>query len=303
MKTKLLFTFLLLFISYTSSNAQVPYSGNGNTGFGGAVGESSMTISDNGTTITFNFTKGLNGDFNDILVFYIDTGITGRNVIDSNVNDNQDDNRRAISNGDSSGTASVITFPAFFGASHAIAISTGYGGLWRIPNTGMIGNDDLPHITSVNSSFTATDASFTFDLDWTELGLTNTDSFSFVGLYVSGTAWNSDEGYGDGITGSGADNVTYTSAFEYPSGNTLGNQNVIESSVNMFYINNTLKINGYNGQASIRTYDVFGRLLQNIEKIQIQNNFAKDINLPKNQLSFIFIEGENFTKTLKVIAH
>ena len=71
----------------------------------------------------------------------------------------------------------------------------------------------------------------------------------------------------------------------------------------MFYINNTLKINGYNGQASIRTYDVFGRLLQNIEKIQIQNNFAKDINLPKNQLSFIFIEGENFTKTLKVIAH
>jgi starch-binding outer membrane protein SusE/F len=73
--------------------------------------------------------------------------------------------------------------------------------------------------------------------------------------------------------------------------------------VNIFYTKNTLKIKGYNGIASIRTYDVFGRLLQNIEKAQIQNNFARNIILPKNQLSFIVIEGENFRKTLKVIAY
>ena len=196
MKTKLLFTFLLV-LSIQYVIAQVTYNGNGNSGFTGAVGQSSMTVNDDGTTITFNFTKG-SGDFNDILVLYIDTGATGRNMIDSNVNDNGDPTRTAISNGDVDNTASVITFPAFFEASYAIGISTGYGGLWSIPSTGSIGNNGLPHIVSVNSTMTVnTDATFSFDVDWIKLGLTNTDSFSFVGLYVSGTAWNSDEGYGE----------------------------------------------------------------------------------------------------------
>lgn len=296
--------YFILLLVYSNSNAQVIYNGNGNTGFAGPIGESSMTVNDDGTNITFNFTKGLGGDFNDILVFYIDTGITGRNVIDSNVNDNGDGSRVAISNGDSSGTASVVTFPVFFEASFAIAISSGFGGLWSIPDTGIIGNNGLPFQTSVNSTMTAnTDATFSFDVDWSELGLTNTDSFSFVGLYLSGTAWNSDEGYGGGIASSGATDVTFTTAFEYPSGNTLGNQNVIENSVNVFFLNNTLKINGYNGKASIRTFDISGRLLQHIKNLQIQNSFSQEINLPKNQLSFIVLEGENFIKTLKVIAY
>ncbi|VAV84964.1 hypothetical protein MNBD_BACTEROID02-429, partial [hydrothermal vent metagenome] len=57
------------------------------------------------------------------------------------------------------------------------------------------------------------------------------------------------------------------------------------------------------GNATIKTFDIYGRLLQNIENTFIQNNFTKEIDLPQNQLSFIVIEGEHFNKTLKVIAH
>lgn len=303
MKTKLLFSFILLLISFTNFG-QVTFNGNGNTGFGGPVGPSSMIVNDDGTTITFNFTKG-SGDFNDFLVLYIDTGIAGRNVIDSNVNDNGDNSRIAISN--SGGNASVVTFPAFFEASYAIVISTSFGGLWSIPATGIIGDNGLPFQTSVNSTLTTnTDATFAFDVDWSELGLTNTDSFSFIGYYVSGTAWSSDEAYGDGIPSgvSGATDVTFTSALEYPSGNTLDNQKFTKASVNILFNNKnkTLKINGYNGIAIIKTFDIYGRLLQNFD-ILVQNNFVKEINLPQNQLSFIVIEGEHFNKTLKVIAH
>ena len=42
------------------------YSGNGNTGFGGPIGLGSLTLSDNGTTISGTLTKGPNG-FNDAL--------------------------------------------------------------------------------------------------------------------------------------------------------------------------------------------------------------------------------------------
>jgi hypothetical protein len=123
-----------------------------------------------------------------------------------------------------------------------------------------------------------------------------------------GTSWPS--GTGDTTPGgpnipaiAGTYNVTFnitTGAYDFAT--VLGNED-FSKNVNIFFINNTLKINGFNGQASIRTYDVFGRLLQNIENTQIQNNFAQDIYLPKNQLSFIVVEGENFRKTLKVIAH
>ena len=73
--------------------------------------------------------------------------------------------------------------------------------------------------------------------------------------------------------------------------------------IQFYYVNNALNINGYNGKASIKAYDIVGRLLYNKNNIRIQNGFSKAIKLPQNQVSIILIKGENFTKSLEVIAH
>ena len=204
---------------------QVTYSGNDNTGFQGAVGESSMEINDGGTTVTATFTKG-SGNFNDYMVIYIDNGSDGRSAITSDVNDNNDRNRGAISNVGSGD----INFPAGFEATHAISISVSFGGLWGIPATGTVGNNGLNFVDGVGSPSSNTSSSFTFSFDWSEIGLTGSDSFSFVVTYGNPTSDNnnemfsSNEAYGDGITGSnpGVSSMTYTTYFQYPSGDEGG---------------------------------------------------------------------------------
>jgi len=301
---KKLYTLLFLLINYTISIAQVPFSGNGHSSFGGAVGQSSMTVSDDGTTITFSFTKGT-GDFDDYLVLYFDTGIAGRNTIDNDVQDAVSFYRGSISQSTAWGHASNITFPAFFEASHALSVDKTLGELYSIPTT-TVTNGGLILIDNINSTMTAaTDASFTFDIDWSELGLTNADSFSFVGYYSQGNAWGSDEAYGDGVTVAtdNTDPVTFTSTFEYPSGNTLNNQIITERGIDVFYANNTLKINGYTGKASIIVYDVYGRLLHRFDDLQLYNIFSRDISLPQKQLNIIVIESSSFIKILKVVPY
>src|ERR1035438_3942216 len=51
------------------------YHGNGNTSFGGAVGNGTLTLSDDGTNISGTLTAG--GSMNDVLVLYIQTGPSG----------------------------------------------------------------------------------------------------------------------------------------------------------------------------------------------------------------------------------
>lgn len=215
--------------------AQTTFVGNGNTGFGGPVGPSTMDFSDDGTTVSVTFTKG-GGSFNDALVIYIDANVPGRSVIDGAVNDEGDALRRAIS---SAGTnASVITFPPGFEATHAIAIypdnpsdpNNGFGGLWSIPATGQINNNDLNYITSVNSTLTTGgQASFTFDFDWAEIGLTGvaTDNIDFVATYLNpNDSFLSNEGYGNGLPPSnpGGNSVTFTQYYRYQN-NLSGNSN------------------------------------------------------------------------------
>jgi hypothetical protein len=214
-----IFTFSILISSMAL--AQVSYSGNGNSGFGDPVGSSSISINDDGTTITITFTKGT-GDLNDFLVMYIANGSEGRNVIDGNVNDAADANRRAISNTGSGN----LTFPTGFEATHGISINTGFGGLWAIPNSGSIGNNGLTYVDAVGNPTAATDASFSFSFNWSEIGLASTDSFDFVIGYGNANdggganMFSSNEGYGDGLGGSnpGLGAITYTSYFDYPSG-------------------------------------------------------------------------------------
>ncbi|MEO1023902.1 MAG: hypothetical protein AAFW89_15260, partial [Bacteroidota bacterium] len=200
------------------SHAQVSYSGNGESGFGGPIGGSTMSITDDGVTVTVTFTKG-GGDFNDTFVLYIDNGGTGRSTIGTEVNDRADANRAAISFMEAA-TTEVLTFPSGFEATHAIAINTSFGGLWSIPNSGSISNNGLTFVTGLGGDgnpSSNTDASFTFSFSFSDIGLEDSSgvAFQFIGTYLNpfggdgSLGFASNEGFGSGFPGS---NIAQASA-------------------------------------------------------------------------------------------
>ena len=76
----------------------------------------------------------------------------------------------------------------------------------------------------------------------------------------------------------------------------------LENNLNVFYANNSLIINGYQGKANIKAYDILGKLIENKENVQISSSFSTALNLPKNQLSIIVIEAHDFNKVIKVLS-
>src|SRR5438874_12960250 len=103
------------------SSSAATYSGNGNSGFGGPIGLRSLTLTDNGTTVSGTVNKGPNG-FNDVLVLYIDSTAGGFSDT-SGFADGADGLRRAISGFDGGANRSLLTFtPALFSPDYAIAL-------------------------------------------------------------------------------------------------------------------------------------------------------------------------------------
>ncbi|WP_197275402.1 T9SS type A sorting domain-containing protein [Nonlabens sp. YIK11] len=210
---------------------QVTYNGNGNTGFGGPVGNGTLQLTDDGTTVTGTFTKGGAG-FNDTMVIYISASSTGRtNTVD--INDTSDDYRRAVSNANSS----AIFFPPGFEVSHAIAINTNQPKLFSIPSNGNVGtgagNNELNFIKNVGSGFNSGDVSFTFSFNWSDLGLDGSTGLNFGFLATYGNPndgdpngmFSSDEALGGGISAGNPgklNEMTFTQYFDYPQGRTLG---------------------------------------------------------------------------------
>src|SRR5205807_6405782 len=106
------------------------YSGNGNSGFGGPIGLGSLTLTDDGTTVSGTVNKGPNG-FNDVLVIYIDSQAGGFSDT-SGFADGNDGLRKAISGFDGGGNRSLLTFTGGFSPDYAIALgpaSDNFGGL------------------------------------------------------------------------------------------------------------------------------------------------------------------------------
>ena len=279
--------------------AQTSYNGNGNSGFGGVIGPGSMTIDDDGTTITFEITRGP-AEFFDAMVLYIDSTPGGRSAIDGDINDQNDPLRRAISSaGDN---ASVLTFPAGFEADYAMAVDTNFGGLWSIPATGTVGNDELPFVAPLESTLTmSSDLVFTLEVDWAELGLTSTGGFKFIGIYLNANnGFTSDEAFGSDISGGniGGNDFTFLSNFEY--GNTLSIED-FNTETNLKVINNTLSVTNYLGSLNVNIYDVLGKRVNSIQAFSNENDFNIPLDLQKNQLYFIRVDGQNFSETIKVI--
>ena len=195
--------------------AQVTYSGNGNSGFGDVFGGSgNIQITDNGTQISFTLNKGL-GDLNNTMVIYIDSKSGGFSNT-STFTDTADGLRRGVSGFDGT-NRSTVNFPAGFEADYAIAFDQNFAGLWLLDNV-----NSFTYQTSANLTPTATttSATYTFDVDFSEIGITANDNFKFVVTYLNDTnAFRSDEAIGDGISSGnpGTTDVTFSGDRSYPN--------------------------------------------------------------------------------------
>jgi hypothetical protein len=179
------------------------FNGNGNNGFGGAIGLGSLTLSNDGSRVSGTLTRGT-GTFNNALVIYIDS-VNGGFASTSGFSDNADGLRRAISGFNNASQRSTMTFDTNFRPDFAIAlgpVSDNFGGLWSLA-TG--GGNSLGFLTSVNltpsGSGTATNYSFSFNL--ATIGLTPGigQSFKLFGTYISNTAFRSTEALAGNVTG------------------------------------------------------------------------------------------------------
>ena len=173
-----------------------PFAGNGATGFGGTLGNGSLSFTDDGAG---NLTATLNtsGSFtsNDVVV-YIDSK-TGGFADTSSFSDNGDLGRTAVSayNSGNGGTPSreLITFPTGFTADYAIEFeNTVFNGLFSLVAGG---NNSLNYVTGASPGGTD---SLTFPL--ADIGLTQGQSFKFVGDLISTSAYGSNESIGASTT-------------------------------------------------------------------------------------------------------
>ena len=162
------------------------YAGNGNTGFGGTIGNGILTLMDDGTNINGHLTFG--NSFNDTLVLYVDTGASGGFSTTTNFADTGDGTRKAISGYNGGSQRSVLAFTNGFTPKFALGISSGFGGLWSLANGGA---NSLPFVTSLGYN----NGSGNFSIPATSLGLTNGQAatIKIFGTYISGTAYRSTE--------------------------------------------------------------------------------------------------------------
>ncbi len=205
MKTKnttiLILTVALLELSAAPGFSSTIYSGNGNTGFGGPVGNGSLELSQVGTTGTINGTITNPGGFNDTLTLYVDSIAGGFNST-STQNDTADTLRRATSWLNGAPTRATIQFDTGFNADFSMALSpdqADFGGVFDM-STGTAGDGSLSFVTSTSLSPTndANAATYTFSFDLSDIGLSPGASFAFVSVYGNANdIFLSDEGYGN----------------------------------------------------------------------------------------------------------
>ena len=253
MKTKLLFIFLLLFSSHFIIAQSIGFLGNFNN-WGTDV---DMSTSDN-----INYT------------------ITGYYLPDTGLKFRENDDWANNWGGDN--------FPAGTTTGNDIPVTSNYYDIAFTINTGdysftpsgpsnqnisIIGDfnswaADVVLTTSDNIVYSATNISLTIgglkfrkDANW---------SVSYGGTGLTGTASPTAANI-DIVSNANYDISFNIESLVYSIVETVLSIDDITKSINTFYINNTLKINGYNGKASIIVFDIFGRLLQDYKNLQIYN--------------------------------
>lgn len=188
------------------------YQGNG---LAGSVGNATLQLSNNTTTVKANFIKGI-GSFVDNLVIFVDT-TPGGFTSTASLSDRGNALESAISG--YSVSRSVATFAPGFEADYAIALGVNSGSaVYKLVN-----DASGPHLEVVRSglNFLYTDspnhATYSFQFDWANIGLpnNNTNFFKFETTYISSTASRTLQSF-EGLTGTaGFGSVTFTNYDTY----------------------------------------------------------------------------------------
>jgi hypothetical protein len=196
MKIILILSVITSFTLAASVQAQT-YLGNGATGFGGPVGNGSVSISDTANSMTITFNVGT-GTMDNDLVLYLNTQAGGFSDT-SSFHDAADGGRTAIS-GYNSGNPSqtVETFASGFGADFAISIENSFIGVFGLAAGG---NGSLNYLFGQSQSGINTDPSYSITLNaaqMSQIGLTagSGQSFSFDGTLISLSAYRANETIG-----------------------------------------------------------------------------------------------------------
>ncbi len=209
------YTAALLTTALTGAAQAATYNGNENTGFGGPVGNSVLTVTDDGSTINLSLdvADGQSVGVN-VVVFYLDT-IAGGFSDTSSLMDDNDGGRKAISGfnddgGDAANT--VATFASGFEADYALALSDGFAAVFQLVAGG---NGALQFVPAASNQSGGDPLSV--DLDASLIGLSAGDSFDFVATLISQTAFRSDETIGAVSSVSAGFNggVTFSESLEY----------------------------------------------------------------------------------------
>jgi hypothetical protein len=215
MKISRNFFFAAFSLGISISVQAATYSGNGNSGFGGPIGLGSLTLTDNGTTVSGTVNKGPNG-FNDALVIYVDSQAGGF-ADTSGFADGADGLRKAISGFDGGANRSLLTFASGFSPDYAIALGPAdesFGGLWQLANGGA---NSLTFITGVSLSPTGNNNSstYTFSFNVSQMGLSpnSGQTFSLFGTYIANSGYRSDEAVAGNDTGTQGYNPFLQTAF------------------------------------------------------------------------------------------
>jgi len=173
-----------------TAHAAMTFNGNGASGFGGTLGNGSLSLSDSGgnLTATFNPSGGFSG--NDVVV-YIDSTPGGFSDT-STFSDNGDGGRESVS-AENSGNPSrdLITFPTGFGADFALEFENNtYIGLFGLVSGG---NNSLNYITGTAP---ASGGPYTVTFPLADIGVAQGQSFNLVADLISTTAYGSNETIG-----------------------------------------------------------------------------------------------------------
>ena len=175
------------------------YRGNGDTGFDGAIGNGTLTLSDDGTNILGTLNVG--GSMNDVLVLYIQSG-PGGFTNTSGLNDQSDSCRQAISGVSASGR-SLLTFASGFQPNYAIALAptaAETGGFWQLANGG---SNSLVYLGSANLTPLNNNGPYTFSFPAALIGMIPgvRSTMQVFGTYVSTNGYRSTEAIAGNLSG------------------------------------------------------------------------------------------------------
>ena len=201
------------------------YMGNGGTVFGGAIGNSTLTVTSTATTINFSLATTTSFTSN-VLALYIDSQSGGFNST-TNFTDTTDNGRISLS-GSAGSSRTVATFANGFNADFGIALgptlgagNTPFAGLYSLANNNSFGFVNSAGLT-VNSSGTL----LTFSVNRSDIGLSATDGFNFVASLISTTAFRSNETIGTSVTvpdsAGDAPNAGFTGSTTFANFDTYG---------------------------------------------------------------------------------